>query len=206
MSRLLSTAAGLVIAAALTAVTVVLITGTAGVGAAEAADENANGQGLGAVLREQKAINRRLRAAILRANRANKDTAANKSAIDSFSAIQGAQGPQGPTGSPGAPGAQGPAGVADLEIVTGDVRTLAPGTQVVARVACPAGKRVMAGGYQQTDMNGGGLIPPAAADRLTIASTLKNPQAEEWAVAARNYTAVTTQYFIVYATCAAVAA
>jgi hypothetical protein len=63
---------------------------------------------------------------------------------------QGPQGPAGPAGAPGAPGAQGVAGGFDpakITYVTGPTRTFAPGDIDFVRAACPAGTKVLGGGY-----------------------------------------------------------
>lgn len=110
MKRLAITAAAVVITALLIAFIVVLTAETGGVGEAEAIGGNAAGPSLGAVVREQRRINKRLRAAVRRANRANKSAASIRRTIAGLSTAQGAQGPTGVPGPQGTPGAAGPQG------------------------------------------------------------------------------------------------
>lgn len=65
----------------------------------------------------------------------------------------GAKGDQGPQGEPGVPGAQGQQGAPGLsgyQVVQGPDVVAAPGASVQATVSCPAGTRVLGGGYDTT--------------------------------------------------------
>jgi hypothetical protein len=115
--------------------------------------------------------------------------------------LQGQQGPQGLQGLPGAPGAQGPQGlqgpqgvpgpqgfagvngVSGYERVQGDSPTLqlAPTVTSSVSVACPAGKRAVAGGFEMVSMSSQSLsvIGSLPVDTTTSSS---------WRVAFRNST------------------
>ena len=110
---------------------------------------------------------------------------------------QGEQGPQGLPGEPGPQGIQGiqgPAGISGLEMVTS-----APGLREVAffenTVLCPAGKRVISGGY----VLGG--------DSLNATVTESRPySANAWVVrASTNDSNARVWTVVTYALCANVA-
>lgn len=61
--------------------------------------------------------------------------------------IQGPAGPQGLQGDTGPAGPQGPSGVSGYEIVTRQ-EFLAPGAFANVHVDCPAGKKVLGGGFE----------------------------------------------------------
>ncbi|MGE4427606.1 MAG: hypothetical protein AB7G37_14235 [Solirubrobacteraceae bacterium] len=60
---------------------------------------------------------------------------------------QGEKGDKGEKGDPGAPGANGTNGVSGYQLVTGPAVNVAAGDSAQATAACPAGKRVLGGGY-----------------------------------------------------------
>jgi hypothetical protein len=68
----------------------------------------------------------------------------------------GPQGPKGDPGAPGAAGANGAPGVSGYQQVveSNNNFTLAPGTESVHVVSCPAGKKVLSGGFVSFNANG----------------------------------------------------
>jgi Collagen triple helix repeat (20 copies) len=70
---------------------------------------------------------------------------------------QGAPGPQGlqgPQGEQGPRGATGSPGISGYQVVTGSDVDVANGVSAQLTVRCPAGKRVMGGGYSTTTSTG----------------------------------------------------
>jgi hypothetical protein len=68
--------------------------------------------------------------------------------------LQGLQGEKGEKGDQGIPGPQGSPGVSGHQLVTGPAVDVADGASVQTSVTCPAGKRVMGGGYGVTSSAG----------------------------------------------------
>jgi collagen triple helix repeat protein len=66
--------------------------------------------------------------------------------------LQGPQGDKGDTGDTGPAGPQGPSGVSGYQVVEGTVNSLDPFEGFSMTVACPAGKRVLGGGYSGQGM------------------------------------------------------
>ena len=62
----------------------------------------------------------------------------------------GATGPAGPQGSNGSPGPQGVPGLSGLQYITGTPFTLLRQMTGTATATCPAGLRVISGGYTTT--------------------------------------------------------
>ncbi|MCK9249249.1 MAG: collagen-like protein [Solirubrobacteraceae bacterium] len=67
---------------------------------------------------------------------------------------QGPQGEKGDKGDPGAPGANGTNGVSGYQLVTGPVVNVAAAGSAQATAVCPAGKRVLGGGYTTSSSTG----------------------------------------------------
>lgn len=66
----------------------------------------------------------------------------------------GATGPIRPQGPQGIQGVQGPTGLSGWVRVTGTEQVVAVGTSKTLMVACPAGKSVLGGGFENTDTKG----------------------------------------------------
>jgi hypothetical protein len=69
----------------------------------------------------------------------------------------GPAGPAGPQGQPGAQGAQGPQGapgISGYELVIGPEITVADRASVQQTIRCPAGKRVVGGGFDSNSSSG----------------------------------------------------
>jgi hypothetical protein len=78
---------------------------------------------------------------------ANEDCKKNEVALDwNIQGPPGPAGPAGPQGPQGDVGPAGPSGVSGYEIVTHQ-EFLAPGTFANVHVECPAGKKVLGGGF-----------------------------------------------------------
>jgi len=116
-----------------------------------------------------------------------------------FKAGQLPAGPRGPKGDRGAPGAQGAQGdqgdpgvngVSGYQEVTGPDKTLSVGQAGLSTANCPAGKRVVGGGYA-------GTVFVAPDEDMPINS------GSGWFVLAKNVDSV-PGYFHAYAICATV--
>jgi hypothetical protein len=110
--------------------------------------------------------------------------------------LQGEQGPQGEPGPQGLQGIQGPAGISGLEIV--QVNTAPQDTaRIDVIIECPAGKKVLGGGYATAGNN---LNTSIAANGPATSS--------HWAVTAvtNDYPAIRVSWSMqAYAICANVA-
>lgn len=110
----------------------------------------------------------------------------------------GAQGPSGPAGPQGPAGPEGPGGVSGIERVVGTIPAPSLGINgngsLTGAVACPAGKRVLSGGFEATHFGSGNLV-----------SSSSYPDTDaSWRVTVRNtsVSAVTNVQFRVWAICA----
>jgi hypothetical protein len=110
----------------------------------------------------------------------------------------GQQGPAGPAGPPGPPGAQGNPGqngVSGLEVVYQSTLSNSD-TQKSVTAACPAGKKVVAGGGFAW-ANGIGVFP----DQVGIVASF--PTGSSWRVVAQELDASATAWYLrAYAVCA----
>ena len=91
---------------------------------------------------------------------------------------QGPQGERGPQGTPGPAGAQGPAGVSGWVVVSPGFEALDSLEEFTRSAVCPAGKRVLGGGYRGDDIEISKSYPGSASfgsppDRWTVAGTAK---------------------------------
>lgn len=110
----------------------------------------------------------------------------------------GATGPQGPTGPAGAQGPQGPTGtngISGYQQMTESITSfsLAPGTESVHVVSCPAGKQVLGGGFLSFGADG------------FLSNNSNGPASNtQWGVSVYNPGAntVTVQTEVFYAVCA----
>jgi hypothetical protein len=66
----------------------------------------------------------------------------------------GPVGPMGPQGPQGPVGPQGPSGLSGYVIVTGNPQVVQDGKTTRLTVSCPAGKKVLGGGYSNPDARG----------------------------------------------------
>jgi hypothetical protein len=73
--------------------------------------------------------------------------------------VQGATGERGPQGSTGPAGGLGPAGTLDITEADSDHVTVPAGGFMSAEASCPAGKRVVGGGYRVEDPPNAKLVP-----------------------------------------------
>jgi hypothetical protein len=110
----------------------------------------------------------------------------------------GAQGIKGDTGPAGAPGPQGPTGtngISGYQQMTESIASfsLAPGTESVHVVSCPAGKQVLGGGFLSFGADG------------VLSNNSNGPASNtQWGVSVYNpgTNAVTVQTEVFYAVCA----
>ena len=205
MDRLVSTVGAVIITAVVTALVVVLTAAGGRVGAAEAAEESATGPSLAAVVREQRRINKRLRAALLRANRANKSAASIRRSLAALPTAQGSQGAQGPAGPPGPQGpagATGPPGLAGVEVVSRGAIPIPAGTAAFNEATCPAGKTPISGGVYQSNAAGSSVFT-TSGNNLSVVGTQLLP-AQNRVVASVDNQTVFSKFFSVYAVCATV--
>lgn len=158
MIRTCSAVATAAISSSVTALAVVSAVGTGAPFGAQAAPkaENAARPGSSSLAREQKAINKRLIAAIKRANNANKTGAANAAAIAGISTTPRTPGTPGAAGTPGTLGATGPPGAPGKLGATGPAGTPgAPGPAGPTGADGPTGPAGSAAAYARIDGTAG---------------------------------------------------
>lgn len=101
----------------------------------------------------------------------NHTITANKLTENAIRQLHGAEGPQGEPGNDGLPGTAGPQGApgvagaaggfdpSKITYVTGPTSTLAPGQTLTVAALCPAGSKVVGGGYFSSINNVGATVP-----------------------------------------------
>lgn len=89
---------------------------------------------------------------------------------------QGPAGPEGPPGPQGASGPAGPPGVSGYEVVESTITTVGNVTTGVVSIeaACPAGKRVLGGGFR--------ISPDDASRSVGVSGTRPNAAGNGWLV------------------------
>jgi hypothetical protein len=108
----------------------------------------------------------------------------------------GTPGPQGPKGDPGPQGPQGTPGASvELQVVVGEMVDLPPGYRADAFAACPAGTKVISGGFTVNSV----FNPPPV---LIKSRGETDPALNRWAVELMNTAAnAHAQQFYAYAYC-----
>lgn len=113
----------------------------------------------------------------------------------SASARDALRGRQGPVGPAGAPGATGPAGgLNDVVAVDGPVKAYGPSSVVSAQAACPAGSKLVGGGFKHQAGGGTSIDTVTGWDAPAGANT--------WGVILINHDNSSGDELVVVALCA----
>lgn len=131
---------------------------------------------------------------------AGADGAQGPAGVQGAPGPQGPAGPAGPAGLPGPAGPQGPAGLSGIERVVANIPTHPAGINgmgsITGAIACPAGKRVLSGGFEATHLGSGNLVASRSYPdsdttwRVTVRNTsvspVSNVQFRVWAICANE--------------------
>jgi len=102
---------------------------------------------------------------------------------------EGVPGPQGPQGEQGEPGPEGPGGLSEFQFVFVETESNTDATKSIS-APCPAGKKLLSGGYQVFDADDVIVRTNAAGGGWFITAEKQNVNQVPWSVAAQAHCAV----------------